>query len=129
MFNAQCDALSAQLARRVPLTPHNLRAAGCTVLEPRVLTADVQHRLAVYNAVRRQAVAAGCTVINELPGAQHAIEVAPDAAGLAFVQQGGCTRRVLPSGVVVHRLINGVAVIYVEPTYSVTLTDGEQHAD
>lgn len=114
MFNAQCDALSAQLARRVPLTPHNLRAAGCTVLEPRVLTADVQHRLAVYNAVRRQAVAAGCTVINELPGAQHAIEVAPDAAGLAFVQQGGCTRRVLPSGAVVNRLINGVAVIYVE---------------
>ena len=50
MFNAQCDALSAQLARRVPLTQHNLRAAGCTVLEPRVLTADVQHRLAVYNA-------------------------------------------------------------------------------
>jgi hypothetical protein len=129
MFNAQCDALSAQLARRVPLTPHNLRAAGCTVLEPRVLTADVQHRLAVYNAVRRQAVAAGCTVINERAGVLRGIEVGPDTAGRAFVERGGCTRRVLPSGAVVHRLINGVAVIYVEPTYSVTLTDGEQHAD
>jgi hypothetical protein len=129
MFNAQCDALSAQLARRVPLTPHNWRAAGCTVLEPRVLTADVQHRLAVYNAVRRQAVAAGCTVINERAGVLRGIEVGPDTAGRAFVERGGCTRRVLPSGAVVHRLINGVAVIYVEPTYSVTLTDGEQHAD
>ena len=114
MFNAQRDALSAQLARRVPLTPHNWRAAGCTVLEPRVLTADVQHRLAVYNAVRRQAVAAGCTVINELPGAQHAIEVAPDAAGLAFVQQGGCTRTSLPSWVVLHRLVGPVKVMAVE---------------
>lgn len=128
MFNAQCDALSAQLARRVPLTPHNLRAAGCTVLEPRVLTADVQHRLAVYNAARRQAVAAGCTVIDEQTHIRG-FEVRADESGRAFVELGGCTRRVLPSGVVVHRLINGVAVIYVEPTYSVTLTDGEQHAD
>ena len=114
MFNAQCDALSAELARRAPLTPHNLRAAVRPALEPRVLTADVQRRLAAHNAVRRQAVAAGCTVINEQAAAQNAFEVAPDAAGLAFVQQGGCTRRVLPSGVVVHRLIDGVAVIYVE---------------
>ena len=118
MVNAHSDALSVALdaafKRGAPMTPDALRAAGCTVLEPRVLTADVQHRLAVYNAVRRQAVAAGCTVINELPGAQHAIEVAPDAAGLAFVQQGGCTRTSLPSWVVLHRLVGPVKVMAVE---------------
>ena len=121
MFNAQCDALSAELARRAPLTPHNLRAAGCTVFEPRVLTADVQHRLAAYNAVRRQVVAAGCTVINEQAGVLRGqagvlrgIEVAPDTAGLAFVQQGGCTRTSLPSVVVLHRLVGPVKVMAVE---------------
>jgi Ca2+-binding RTX toxin-like protein len=59
-------------------------------------------------------VSANNSIINELPGAQHAIEVAPDAAGLAFVQQGGCTRTSLPSVVVLHRLVGPVKVMAVE---------------
>lgn len=84
-------------------------------IEPKIFTPQLQRQLADYNAARRQAVAAGCTVIDEQPPTRG-FEVVPDAAGRAFVEFGGCTRRVLPSGVVVHRLIGGVAVIYVEVT-------------
>lgn len=133
MVNAHSDALSVALdaafKRGTPMNPDTLRAAGARVSEPRiVLTDEYRAQLAAYNAARRQAVAAGCTVIDEQTHIRG-FEVRADEAGRAFVERGGCTRRVLPSGAVVHRLINGVAVIYVEPTYSVTLTDGEQHAD
>lgn len=100
MVNVQCDALSVALAR--------LRS------DPAVLTGAVQRQLTAYNDVRRQAVTAGCTVVNELPGNFKAIEVGPNAAGRAFVEQGGCTRRALPSGAVVYRLINGVTVMFSE---------------
>lgn len=85
--------------------------------EPRVLTAQFQVRLAAYNTARRDALDAGCTIINEQPDALRGIEVAPCAAGVAFVSDGGCTRRVLPSGgTVVHRLHDGVMVMYAEDT-------------
>lgn len=121
MVNAHSDALSVALnaafQRGRTMTPDALRAAGCGVLKPRVvLTEAFRMSLAAYNAARRMAVDAGCTVINEQPAMVRGFEVAADAAGRAFVEQGGCTRRVQPSGVVVHRLIGGVAVIYVEVT-------------
>lgn len=83
-------------------------------IEPKIFTAQLQRQLADYNAVRRLAVSSGCLVINEQSGDMRAIEVAPDAAGLAFVRQGGCTRTVLPHGAVLHRLVGGVRVMVVE---------------
>lgn len=99
MVHFQCDALQQQLA---------------LITCPRVLTETFRARLAAYNAARRDAVNAGCTVINEQPDMLRGIEVLPDESGRQFVGAGGCTRRVLPGGAVVSRLIGNVNVMYVE---------------
>lgn len=100
----------------IPVLHNDALAAALAGLriEPKIFTAQLQRQLADYNAVRRQAVIARCTVINEQPGELRGIEVAPDAAGLAFVRAGGCTRTVLDHGVVLHRFVGAVRVLTVE---------------
>ncbi len=100
----------------IPVLHNDALAAALAGLriEPKIFTAQLQRQLADYNAVRRLAVSSGCMVINEQSGDMRAMEVAPDAAGMAFVRQGGCTRTVLARGVVLHRFVGAVRVLTAE---------------